>query len=31
MANLSQQSSRESAGTTSPGPLLRGKLDQSEK
>ena len=31
MANLSQQSSRESAGTTSLGALLRAKLDNSEK
>jgi small subunit ribosomal protein S1 len=31
MANLSQQSSRENAGTTSLGALLRAKLDNSEK
>ncbi|WP_374672367.1 30S ribosomal protein S1 [Acidovorax temperans] len=31
MANLSQQSSRESAGTTSLGALLRAKLDNSDK
>ncbi|MGE6340337.1 hypothetical protein ACQKEU_26770, partial [Acidovorax sp. NPDC077664] len=31
MASLSQQSSRESAGTTSLGALLRAKLDNSEK
>jgi small subunit ribosomal protein S1 len=27
MANLSQQSSKENAGTTSLGALLRAKLD----
>jgi small subunit ribosomal protein S1 len=31
MATLSQQSSRESAGLTSLGALLRAKLDSSEK
>jgi small subunit ribosomal protein S1 len=31
MQNLSQQSSRENAGTTSLGALLRAKLDSSEK
>ena len=31
MANLSQQSSRENAGTTSLGALLRAKLDNNEK
>ena len=31
MANLNQQSARESAGTTSLGALLRAKLDTSEK
>jgi small subunit ribosomal protein S1 len=30
MANLSQQSSRENAGTTSLGALLRAKLDNTE-
>jgi small subunit ribosomal protein S1 len=31
MSNLSQQSARENAGTTSLGALLRAKLDNSEK
>jgi hypothetical protein len=31
MATLSQQSSRESAGLTSLGALLRAKLDNTEK
>jgi small subunit ribosomal protein S1 len=31
MANLSQQSSREQAGTTSLGALLRAKLDNADK
>ncbi|MSQ57005.1 MAG: 30S ribosomal protein S1 [Limnohabitans sp.] len=31
MANLSQQSSRDNAGTTSLGALLRAKLDTNEK
>jgi small subunit ribosomal protein S1 len=31
MQNLSQQSARENAGTTSLGALLRAKLDTSEK
>ena len=31
MANLSQQSSRENAGTTSLGALLRAKLDNDDK
>jgi small subunit ribosomal protein S1 len=31
MANLSQQSARENAGTTSLGALLRAKLDNSDK
>jgi len=31
MANLSQQSARENAGTTSLGALLRAKLDNNEK
>ena len=31
MASLSQQSSRENAGTTSLGALLRAKLDNSDK
>jgi small subunit ribosomal protein S1 len=31
MANLSQQSSRENAGTTSLGALLRAKLDTTDK
>jgi small subunit ribosomal protein S1 len=31
MANLSQQSSRENAGTTSLGALLRAKLNDSDK
>ena len=31
MANLSQQSSRENAGTTSLGALLRAKLDSNDK
>ena len=31
MQSLSQQSARESAGTTSLGALLRAKLDNSEK
>ena len=31
MANLNQQSARESAGTTSLGALLRAKLDNNEK
>jgi small subunit ribosomal protein S1 len=31
MTNLSQQSSRENAGTTSLGALLRAKLDNSDK
>jgi len=31
MANLNQQSSRENAGTTSLGALLRAKLDNNEK
>jgi small subunit ribosomal protein S1 len=30
MANLSQQSSRENAGTTSLGALLRAKLDNND-
>jgi small subunit ribosomal protein S1 len=30
MANLSQQSARENAGTTSLGALLRAKLDNNE-
>ncbi|KAB7623756.1 30S ribosomal protein S1, partial [Verminephrobacter sp. Larva24] len=30
MQNLSQQSSRESAGTTSLGALLRAKLDNNQ-
>ena len=30
MANLSQQSARENAGTTSLGALLRAKLDNSD-
>jgi small subunit ribosomal protein S1 len=31
MQSLSQQSSRENAGTTSLGALLRAKLDNNEK
>jgi small subunit ribosomal protein S1 len=31
MQNLSQQSSRENAGTTSLGALLRAKLDNSKE
>jgi small subunit ribosomal protein S1 len=31
MANLSQQSAREQAGTTSLGALLRAKLDNADK
>jgi small subunit ribosomal protein S1 len=31
MAQLSQQSSREQAGTTSLGALLRAKLDNADK
>jgi small subunit ribosomal protein S1 len=31
MQNLSQQSARENAGTTSLGALLRAKLDTTEK
>ena len=31
MANLSQQSARENAGTTSLGALLRAKLDNNEQ
>ena len=31
MANLSQQSARENAGTTSLGALLRAKLDNNDK
>ena len=31
MSNLSQQSARENAGTTSLGALLRAKLDNSDK
>jgi small subunit ribosomal protein S1 len=31
MQSLSQQSARESAGTTSLGALLRAKLDNSDK
>jgi small subunit ribosomal protein S1 len=31
MSNLSQQSARENAGTTSLGALLRAKLDNTEK
>jgi small subunit ribosomal protein S1 len=31
MSNLSQQSARENAGTTSLGALLRAKLDNTDK
>jgi small subunit ribosomal protein S1 len=31
MANLTQQSAREQAGTTSLGALLRAKLDNADK